>query len=125
VFVSPYAAKRTLRACKTLKFVKNVILIDGKKIDKFAYSLEEFKKKYEKTDFNVEENVARKVDIKDQVALIVCSSGTTGLAKGVLITQENMMSVIQSYRDLFILTKMIHGETLVICNIAPFFHALG
>jgi 4-coumarate--CoA ligase len=105
--------------------VKKVILIDGKKLDNFAISFNDFKKLAEKSNFNVEENVARKVDIKDQVSLIVCSSGTTGMPKGVMITQMNMMSVIQGYRDIFVLTKMIIGKTNCILNIAPWFHALG
>jgi 4-coumarate--CoA ligase len=125
VFCSPYAAKTALKVCKSLKYVQNVILIGGKKLDKFAISLGDFEKLAEKSQFNVEDNVAHKVDIKDQVSLIVCSSGTTGLPKGVMITQENMMSVIQGYRDLFIITKMIYGDTLCILNIAPWFHALG
>lgn len=125
VFCSPYAAKTTLKVCRSLKYVQNVILIEGRKIDDFVISLDDFKKLAEKSNFNVEENVARKVDIKDQVSLIVCSSGTTGMPKGVMITQENIMSVVQGYRDLFVLTKMIYGETLRILNIAPWFHALG
>lgn len=31
------------------------------------------------------------VDIKDKVGIILCSSGTTGLPKGVMITHENML----------------------------------
>lgn len=125
VFVSPYAAKKTITTCKKLKYVKNVIIIGGKNVDDFAISLDDFIKKYEKIEFKVENFTSKKIDIHDQVALIMCSSGTTGMPKGVLITQENMMSVIHGYRELFIMTKMVFEQTLVILNIAPWFHALG
>lgn len=125
VFVSQYAAKRTIQACKDLKFVEQVVLIGDKKVDGPIILLSEFVKKNQKNNFDVEANVSRRVDIKDQVALIVCSSGTTGLPKGVMVTQENIMSVIQSYRDLFTMMKMIHEKPIVVINIAPWFHALG
>ena len=32
---------------------------------------------------------------KDHTALILCSSGTTGLPKGVVLTQENVLSVLR------------------------------
>lgn len=125
MFVSPYAAKKTIATCRKLKYVKNVIVIGGQKVDNFAVSLDDFVQKYQKTEFKVEDFTSKKVDIHDQVALIMCSSGTTGMPKGVLITQENMMSVIHGYRELFIMTKMVFEQTLVILNIAPWFHALG
>lgn len=125
VFVSPYAAKRAVQTCSRLKFVEKVVVFgNDKKVDGNAMLLTDFIKKYQSKDFDVEANVSQRVDIRDQVALIVCSSGTTGMPKGVLITQENIMSVIQSYRDLFLLMKMA-GETVVVLNIAPWFHALG
>ena len=125
VFASPYAAKRVVEVCKQLNYVTQVVIFGSNSIDESAILLDDFVAKHSKNDFNVEQHVKQKVDIKDQVALIVCSSGTTGLPKGVLLTQENLMSVVQSYRDLFVLMNMIHGKTRVILNIAPWFHALG
>lgn len=108
VFVSPYAAKRTIATCKKLSYVETVVSLGIVTSDTSTVSLTEFVKKHEKKDFDVEKNVSVKVDIKDQVSLIVCSSGTTGMPKGVLLTHLNMMSVLQSYRDHFILVKMVN-----------------
>jgi acyl-CoA synthetase (AMP-forming)/AMP-acid ligase II len=47
------------------------------------------------------------------------------MPKGVMITHGNLISVVQSYRGLFVLMKMINDETLIILNIGPWFHALG
>lgn len=125
VFASEYAAKRTIAACKDLKFVQGVVVIADKKFGGSAVLLNDFVNEFKNNNFDVEKSASQKVEIKEQVALIVCSSGTTGQPKGVLITQENIMSVIQSYRDLFVLIKMLHGQTITNLNIAPWFHSLG
>lgn len=125
VFVSAYAAKKTIATCRDLHYVKKVILIDGETVDDFVISMRDLTGKHANLGFDIDERIHSKVDLKDQVALVMCSSGTTGIPKGVMITQQNMISVIQSYRALFTLMKMIHDQTLVIMNIAPWFHALG
>lgn len=109
-----------------MSYVENVILLDDKSEDDFTISLVDLVKKHENVAFNVDELVKTKVDMKDQVALVMCSSGTMGLPKGVQITQENMRSVIESYRALFEVIKIIHDEEkLIILNVSPWFHALG
>lgn len=125
VFVSPFAAKRTIAVCKKLPYVQKVVLFSDKSSDSSAITLSAFIKLNEKRDFSVEENVNRKVDIKDQTAVIVCSSGTTGLPKGVLLTQNNLMLVVQMYRNHYVMMKVLLGQTVVSMNIAPWFHVLG
>lgn len=127
VFVSAYAAKRTIDVCKKLPFIEHVVLIDGRKIDNSALFWNEFIEKFSNNNFNLEKTVKERVNIRDQVALIVCSSGTTGLPKGVELTQENMMSVVQSYRDLFLMLSMMMAddENFTVINVSPWFHAMG
>lgn len=119
--MSPSAAKLTVAACKRLKFVQNVVLIEEKISDKFAISLSGLIKKYEKLNFNIEDHVCGEVDISDQTALIICSSGTTGLPKGVLITQENMMACLQTSRGGMELFKSLHNGSIVALNIGPWY----
>lgn len=125
IFVSPYAARKTVAVAKKLKFVRNVILIEGRKIDNFVVSLNGLIRKHEKVEFNVEDFICGEVDTRDQSALIVCSSGTTGLPKGVLITQENMMTTHQTYSAGVKLRKSVQDFSIVGFNVAPWFHVLG
>lgn len=125
VFVSASVAKIAVSVCKQVGFVKNVILIDDGTTDGFVLSLSDLIKKHEGLKFDVYEHVRSFVDIRDQTCLIFCSSGTTGLPKGVQITHENFMSSIQSYRTRLRHLKEIYQWKLVAFNVAPWFHALG
>lgn len=126
VVVSAYAQKKILEACRQLSFIEKVILIDGETIDDYAVSFKDLLKKYESAKFNVEEQVAKKIDMADQVGVIMCSSGTTGLPKGVQITQLNIKSSIDGYREIVDLITKQHGvPCLKLLNIAPLFHVLA
>lgn len=126
VFVSLYAAKRAIATCRNLPYVQNVVVIGGRSDGGFVVSLSDFVAKYEKIEFNVDEHASKPVDAKDQVAVIFCSSGTTGMPKGVLITHNNIISVVQAYRHRFVLFKMMFVDrTLAVLNVAPWFHVLG
>lgn len=125
VFVSPSFVKKTVAVCKRTGYVKNVILIEGKKIDDFTISLAELIKKHEKNEFDLQKCVDQKVDIYNQTALIMCSSGTTGMPKGVLTTQANMMSCLRTYRGGLKYVKEFHKMNVIAFNIAPWFHVLG
>jgi 4-coumarate--CoA ligase len=83
VFVSEFTAKKIIEPCKKLKYIQKVIVIGqfkGQK-DDFVITLDDFIAKYEDMDFCLEEHTSKKINHFDQVALIVNSSGTTGLAK--------------------------------------------
>lgn len=114
-----------MAVCKQLNYVKNVISIDETKTDQFVLSLNELIWKHQSSNFNVDESVAAKVNIQDQVAMIFCSSGTTGQPKGVLITQENAMACHQTYRGFLADLEKTHKCSIITLNIAPWFHVLG
>lgn len=56
---------------------------------------------------------------KEHVALIMCSSGTTGLPKGVMLTHQNIITVIRHQKG-----RYIHSDDVVL-GLLPFFHAFG
>jgi 4-coumarate--CoA ligase len=125
VFVSPSFAEKTTKVCRRLKYVKNVIVIEGKSSGNFVLSLPELIKKHGYSEFDVQKSVHRKVDVYNQVALIMCSSGTTGLPKGVLTTQANMMSCLRTYRNALKFFRAFHNFDVIAFNIGPWFHVLG
>ncbi|XP_050095503.1 luciferin 4-monooxygenase-like [Anopheles aquasalis] len=63
-------------------------------------------------------------DVHEHVALIMCSSGTTGLPKGVQLTQANVMASVALTEEANAMTDL-GGEQLVLLCVLPWFHAFG
>lgn len=65
-----------MKVAKRVKFVKNVISIERKKIGSFVLSMREL---IRKSGGPISEDlICKPVNIYEQVAVILCSSGTTG-----------------------------------------------
>lgn len=95
IFASKITVDRIAKVAKQNKFVKAVIALSGSSTNHpKVYSFMELMNndKYKtKPDFT--SPLANKTE---DVALIVCSSGTTGLPKGVQLTQLNLLATIDS-----------------------------
>ncbi|XP_012240593.1 luciferin 4-monooxygenase [Bombus vosnesenskii] len=59
------------------------------------------------------------VDVNDHVTVISCSSGTTGLPKGVMLTDKNFLSVI---KNLAVASPNIVNTNTTGLALLPFFH---
>ena len=57
---------------------------------------------------------------KDEVALILCSSGTTGIKKGIMLSQKNVLSTTVSS-----LNHIQFQKGAMYVNILPFYHSFG
>lgn len=127
VFVTPTIAKKVTEVCRQLKFVERVILITTnlKNLNNYVGTLGRLVMTYEKMEFNIEDHVTGEVDLHNQVTAIFSSSGTTGLPKGVEITQENLMSCLQTYKINLKSIEKTHNVGIVSLNIAPWYHVLG
>lgn len=69
--------------------------------------------------------IAQPVDIHNQTALILCSSGTTGLPKGVEITHANMLVTYSGLAQSRKLIEMVYNESITAVSVTPWFHVLG
>lgn len=58
------------------------------------------------------------VDVNNHVTAILCSSGTTGLPKGVMLTDKNITTVIR----MFLSNRTIEEDGIALA-LLPFFHA--
>jgi acyl-[acyl-carrier-protein]-phospholipid O-acyltransferase/long-chain-fatty-acid--[acyl-carrier-protein] ligase len=57
---------------------------------------------------------------KSETAAIIFSSGTTGVPKGIMLSHHNILSNINSIREVMCLTEQDN-----LCAVLPFFHSFG
>jgi acyl-[acyl-carrier-protein]-phospholipid O-acyltransferase/long-chain-fatty-acid--[acyl-carrier-protein] ligase len=57
---------------------------------------------------------------KNETAAIIFSSGTTGIPKGIMLSHHNILSNINSIREVMCLTEQDN-----LCAVLPFFHSFG
>ncbi|XP_032671848.1 luciferin 4-monooxygenase [Odontomachus brunneus] len=58
------------------------------------------------------------IDVNNHIAAILCSSGTTGLPKGVMLTDKNFITVIKNVIEL-----QLYKQKFTALALLPFFHA--
>lgn len=101
VFCSQFVLQKFLNAKSELPFLQKIILINGNKSMANVETVEQFVDSqlrggrilpYKFKPFNG--------DATEQIAFIMCSSGTTGLPKGVMLTHRNLMTRIAQSRYL-------------------------
>ncbi|ENN71727.1 hypothetical protein YQE_11649, partial [Dendroctonus ponderosae] len=65
------------------------------------------------------------IDLKETVATILCSSGTTGLPKGVMCTQDNMSTYVDVGRIQLADLALNDDPSDAMLGLTPFFHSMG
>ncbi|KAF2879338.1 hypothetical protein ILUMI_26849 [Ignelater luminosus] len=121
IFCSKTVLPKILELKKKYTFVKRIIILD---VDEDMFGCESLSnfilhnadkdpKKFEPVNFNLDE----------QVAAILCSSGTTGLPKGVMLTHKNFSVRFAHVKDPNPGTETIPGVTVL--SFMPFFHGFG
>ncbi|KAH8271443.1 hypothetical protein KR018_010792 [Drosophila ironensis] len=120
IFASKITLDRVAKVASRNKFVKGIISFSGNsKNFKNIYSLREL---MDNDKFKTKPDFLSPVANKNEdVSLIVCSSGTTGLPKGVQLTQMNLLATLDSQ----IQPTMIPMEEVTLLTVIPWFHAFG
>ncbi|XP_014093250.1 luciferin 4-monooxygenase [Bactrocera oleae] len=119
IFASKFTVNVIEKVAKNNSFVNSIVVFDTNNsndkilnFDELMNSTKIISKDYFDTP------TANK---KDDVALIVCSSGTTGLPKGVQLTQQNILSTLDSNLEP---TSIQMGEATLL-TVIPWFHSFG
>ncbi|XP_017143264.1 4-coumarate--CoA ligase 1 [Drosophila miranda] len=120
IFTSKLTVDRIAKVASKNKFVKGIISFSGSsKNFKNIYALNEMMDDDKYT--TSPEFLSPAANKNEDVALIVCSSGTTGLPKGVQLTQMNLLATLDSQ----IQPTMIPMSEITLLTVIPWFHAFG
>ncbi|GAB1864815.1 Luciferin 4-monooxygenase [Camponotus japonicus] len=116
IFISVIALNNMISIFKELHWFPRVLLLNNyDNIDVPWMSM--YKAISNDSDDNIDKFQAVPVDINNHVTAILCSSGTTGLPKGVMWTDKNITTIIRMYINNPFLANAMSLALL------PFFHA--
>ncbi|XP_055903336.1 uncharacterized protein LOC129939373 [Eupeodes corollae] len=119
LFCSRSPFNKILGVAKKNKYIQHVIVFGDVSPSSEATALEELikgKKFVSYPDFE-----APAVNKCENVALIVCSSGTTGMPKGVQLTQMNILNTLDAQFE----PEAISFSDIAVLSVIPWFHAFG
>lgn len=124
IFTGGSTAKTIVDIASELKYVKKIIFFDddgGPKND-LTISFNDFTNQHllENVQFN-----PLPVNIKTSTCLIMCSSGTTGLPKGVQISQSGIIVTARQTKEFLYKTSNVGDDEVVILGLLPMFHVFG
>ncbi|MBU9721192.1 MULTISPECIES: AMP-binding protein [Bacillaceae] len=68
------------------------------------------------------EEIPLEIDVKEELALLQYTGGTTGVAKGVMLTHHNLVANTTQCKEWMYNTD--HGNEVILCAL-PFFHVYG
>nr|QJF54253.1 NLS/D2/gLUC/P-2A/redLUC fusion protein [Binary vector pMD19-SMAX1D2] len=123
VFSSKKGLDKVITVQKTVTTIKTIVILDSK-VDYRGYQcLDTFIKRNTPPGFQASSFKTVEVDRKEQVALIMNSSGSTGLPKGVQLTHENTVTRFSHARDPIYGNQVSPGTAVL--TVVPFHHGFG
>lgn len=123
IFVSKTSSKRVIDIAKSLTFVKKVVLLDNDTSnDNIAMKLRDFMDSERLANVHFE---PRAVDKVKTCCFVMCSSGTTGLPKGVQISQEGIIVATRLLENWMLNGANCGTSERVILGLLPLFHVFG
>nr|BBN23617.1 luciferase [Pristolycus sagulatus] len=123
VFSSKKGLDKVLHVQKTVTCIKTIVILDSK-VDYKGYDcVESFIKRYNPPGFQAASFKTVEVDRKEQIALIMNSSGSTGLPKGVQLTHECAVTRFSHAKDPIYGNQVSPGTAVL--TVVPFHHGFG
>lgn len=122
LITSMKSIEKIMKIHENLSFVEKIILLDGESTeDSFIISFNDLIDKFGSEDFDLNEYVQKPMNIAEKSSLILLSSGTTGLPKGVEFTQNMLhLSLLQMMENSQQYKHFPEGEYTSL-NIAPWY----
>lgn len=118
VFCSPFTAAKLLEVKQELPFFQTLIVFGEVTTDESITAYNDLlQRRIKPTSFH-----PTVIDTKTNVAVVLCSSGTTGLPKCVELTHSNFIAFVECLMDPRLNLYMNND---VILGLIPFFHGYG
>ncbi|KAF2880007.1 hypothetical protein ILUMI_26167 [Ignelater luminosus] len=123
IFCSEWTLDTLLEVTQQFAFIKTILIINTKEesvngVKSLNYILSN------DLALNTPDFKPTKIDSTDQTAIILYSSGTTGLPKGVMLTHKNIHYLLSNMADPRYVKQYEPGSNTV-TGILPFFHFYG
>ncbi|XP_043480422.1 luciferin 4-monooxygenase-like [Leptopilina heterotoma] len=119
IFVSGFVLARMQKIIKDLSWSPKLILL----YDIPNCSVPSIAKLISKvSDYSVKNFRLPKIDKSEHVSIIACSSGTTGLPKGVMLTDKNVLNQLRHFSESRALKLT---DNISVLGLLPLFHAYG
>ncbi|KAK5641044.1 hypothetical protein RI129_009591 [Pyrocoelia pectoralis] len=123
IFCSVQTFKRILKVKTKLKYIKTIVIINHNNGFQGYHGLNSFISNYCDSDFDIKKFRPNSFDRSNQIAFVMYSSGTTGLAKGVMISHKNLVLRFSICKDPTFGNQI--NPTTPILTVIPFQHSFG
>nr|WOX60591.1 luciferin 4-monooxygenase [Pteroptyx tener] len=123
VFSSKKGLDKVLEVQKTVHSIKTIVIIDSSTTYRGYDSMDMFVKKLVPANFNFSDFKTVDVDNEKHTLLIMNSSGSTGLPKGVLVRHCGAVTRFSHCRDPIFGNQVSPGTAIL--TVVPFHHGFG
>ncbi|GJQ74374.1 hypothetical protein Trydic_g21249 [Trypoxylus dichotomus] len=107
---------------RQMPFIQYLVIMDLRESEDGVETLKTFIERHASHNEDIERFSAVEVDVEDQVAFVIFSSGTTDLPKGAMLTHKNILTSVVHITDPNI--RFADPKEPYLC-IMPFYHVFG